>query len=162
MKRLWWWLVGIVVLIGIVIIVILMVAPKSPIKPSLVKQLTSTLLVPTGVATIDASSESYDAQKKLLVYNVSFGGTKVVISEQPTPEQFTDIPQVYTKVIQDLNNYTTFDVNVGTVYLTKPKELAGKQTAVINTKGTLLFAKPDANLTDDQWRKFFTHMSVGS
>jgi hypothetical protein len=143
-------------IIGIVVITILLLAPKSPLPNSIVKQASYVVLAPlSGPVTVDRDSAKYDAKLSLLSYNVMLDGVKVVVSQQPTPDSFTDIPQVYDKVVANMNEYQKFDVIVGTVHLTRPKDLGGKQAAVINTKGTLLFAKPDAELTDNQWRMFF-------
>jgi hypothetical protein len=84
----------------------------------------------------------------------------MVLSEQPTPDSFTDVPQVYDKVVDSMQEYQKFDVDVGTVHLTRPPSLNGKQAAVLNTKGTLLFAKPDKDLSEDQWRRFFNSFVV--
>jgi hypothetical protein len=160
MKRLWW-VVGGAVLIGAVLIMAILVAPKSPIPPAVQKSLTSTLLVPkSSDIVVSRESSKYDSKDKLLSFSVAYAGTSIVMSEQPTPTQFVDIPAVYDKVVEGMTNYSSFDVNIGTVHLTTPKQLAGKQAAVLNTKGTLLFAKPGKNLTDDQWRKFFNSFAV--
>ena len=149
--------------IGIIVVILLLILPKNPIPGPIRRQLTSTLLLPDGGGAVaDRLSAKYDTKEKLLTFNVAFASTRLVVSEQPTPDQFVDIPAVYTKLVDGLNNYESFDVNVGTVHLTEPKELSGKQAAVINAKGTLLFAKPDKNLTSDQWRKFFNGLSASS
>ena len=149
--------------VGVVAIVVILLAPKSPVLPAITKQLTSTLLLPKGRGIqIDRGSVEYDNSKKMLIYNVAYADTKIVISQQPTPESFTDIPQVYNKLTDSMNNYLSFDVNMGTVHLTRPKELQGKQVAVFNAKGTLLFAKPDKNLSDDEWKRFFNQLQVQS
>ena len=161
MKRLWWWIIGGVAVLGLITIVILLVAPKNPIPGPIKKQLTSTLLVPRGGgAVVDRASVNYDRNQKLLIFNVAYVGIKLVVSQQPTPDQFVDIPDVYTKLIDGLNNYSSFDSSIGTVHLTKPTQAHGGQWGVLNTKGTLMFVKPDKNLTDDQWRTFFNHVVV--
>jgi hypothetical protein len=161
MKRLWWWVTSGVVAVGLIILVILLVLPKNPIPGQIKAQVTSTLLVPQGSGIlVDRLGVKYDAKDKLLTYTATYAGTKLTVSEQPTPDQFVDIPAVYTKLTDGLNNYLSFDANIGTVHLTLPKELAGKQAAVVNTKGTLMFVKPDTNLSDDQWRKFFNAVSA--
>ena len=161
MKRLWWWIVGGCVAVGVVVMIAILLAPKSPVLPAVTKQLTSTLLLPKGQGIqINRSSVIYDSSKKLLSYNVAYADTKIVMSQQPTPESFTDIPQVYNKLTDSMNNYLSFDVNMGTVHLTLPKELQGKQVAVFNSKGTLLFAKPDKNLSNDEWKRFFNQLQV--
>jgi CxxC motif-containing protein (DUF1111 family) len=44
--------------------------------------------------------------------------------------------------------------------LTHPKELSGGQSAVANKAGTLIFAKPSVNLTNDEWKDFFESLRI--
>ncbi len=158
----WFWInIAVVIGIGTIVITGLLVAPKPPIPGPIKTQVTSTILVPGSKDIVtDSDSVKYASKEKLLSFNVTINGAKLVISEQPTPESFIDIPQVYDKVVAGMNEYEKFDTEVGTVHLTRPKELNGKQAAVLNTKGTLLFAKPDSNLSSDQWRQLFKAMEV--
>jgi len=68
--------------------------------------------------------------------------------------------QDYDKVVTSMNGYGKFDCDSGTVHLTRPKDLAGKQAAVMNAKGTLMFVKPASDLSEDQWRKLFNGLEV--
>lgn len=160
MKRLWW-IVGAVVVVGAIVIVAILLAPKYPFAPSIRSKVTSTVFVPTGRGVvIERETAKYDSGLKLLTYNIQTAGTKMVVSEQPTPESFIDIPQVYDKVITGLNEYSKFDSEQGTVHLTRPKELQGKQSAVLNAKGTLMFIKPNRDLSLDQWRQLFSDLKT--
>jgi hypothetical protein len=160
MKRMWL-IMGVVLAVGLIVVGIMLLAPKPPIPGPIKKQVTSTLIVPQlADVTIDRQSVKYDDKLKLLSYTADVYGISTVISEQPTPDSFTDIPQVYDKVTASMNEYSKFDTDIGTVHITRPKELDGKQAAVLNTKGTLLFAKPERDLSDEQWRKFFGSFEV--
>jgi hypothetical protein len=160
MKRLWFVVLG-VTSVGAVAIVGMLLAPKPPIPTPVKRQVTSTILIPKiSDAVVDRQSVKYDKSLKLLSYTAIVYGVKTVVSEQPTPDSFVDIPQVYDKVVSSMGEYKTFEVDVGTVHLTRPKELNGKQAAVLNTKGTLLFAKPEQDLSDDQWRKLFGSFDI--
>jgi hypothetical protein len=109
---------------------------------------------------VDRKTVKYDSGLKLLSFTASVGGISTVFSEQPTPDSFNDAPQIYDKVLERMNDYSKFDVVAGTVHLTRPSDLGGKQAAVMNTKGTLLFAKPDRDLSTDQWRRLFLGVNV--
>jgi hypothetical protein len=160
MKRLWL-VVGSIVAIGLVVIVIMLLGPKPPVPAEIKSAVTSTILVPQAHdVVVSRESMNYDSQLKLLTYTATAYGVKTVVSEQPTPESFIDIPQVYDKVVTGMNEYGTFDSDSGTVNLTRPKDLGGKQAAVMNTKGTLMFVKPERDLSDDQWRKLFNGLEV--
>jgi hypothetical protein len=158
----WFWLViAGVVSLGVITIVVLLLLPKPLIPPKIVSEATSTVLAPDSSSfKIARESVKYDNSLKLLSYNVSAYGKTIIISEQPTPESFTDVPAVYTKVLDGMNDYYDFDVNVGSVHVTTPSQLNGKQAAVLNTKGTLLFAKPTVSLSNSQWQQFFTSFTV--
>lgn len=134
-----------------------------PVIPAEVKsQLTSSLLMPTDktVTVIDRGSVKYDSKIRVLTYDVQYDGIKVVISQQPTPESFLDIADVYTKVLESMNEYQKFELAIGVIHLTRPPDLKGKQSAVLNSKGTLLFASPEEDLTEDQWRRFFKDVQL--
>jgi hypothetical protein len=160
MKRLWL-IVGSLAAIGLVVIVVMLLAPKPPVPVDVKRAVTSTILVPQA-REVDVSRESmaYNSQLKLLSFTTVAFGVKAVVSEQPTPESFIDIPQVYDKVVTNMNEYSKFDSDSGTVHLTRPKDLGGKQAAVMNAKGTLMFVKPERDLSDDQWRKLFNGLEV--
>ncbi len=142
--------------------------PKPPIPDSIKSQVTSTLLVPQGQNfVVDSKSVKYDSTAKLLIYNVRTYGTKIVFSEQPTPAAFTNpntpgtftsADSAYGKFLKNLAQYGKFDVNVGTVYLTRPPQQQNHQVAIIKAKGTLLFAKADRNLTKAQWQQVFSSL----
>ena len=137
--------------------------PRNSIPASVRTQLTSTLLLPSGGGVvINLDLAKYDAPNKLLTFTVNYAGTVVVFSEQPTPDTFVDIPDAYNKLINGLDSYESFDTTLGTVHLTRPKKLNGKQMAVLSAKGTLLFAKATDTLTSDQWRQLCTRIDIAN
>ena len=142
---------------------ILWLRQAHPIPRYITSQINHIILYPdanSGV-TVDTSSFKYDDANKLLSYSAKMGGTAITVSEQATPESFTDIPQAYDKFVSGLGEYGSFDSSLGKVYLTHPKDLNGQQSAVMNTKGTLLFIHPtNGDLSDDQWRKIFNGLRV--
>jgi hypothetical protein len=149
------------VVLAVILLMVLMLA-KPAIPPRIKNQLTSTLLLPTRHAEIDHDTIKYDAKLKLLSFYVTAFDQRILISQQPTPETFTDAPQVYEKVINHMREYKKFETDIGTVHLTQPPDTKGGQTAVLNTKGTLLFAKPSGQLTPDQWRQLFAGLRAQS
>ena len=159
--RKWWIVAGSFTGLGLLIIVGIIFAPKPAVPIEIKRAVTSTILIPRrdGV-TVSRDSMNYDAKLKRLTYTAMVFGVSVFVSEQSTPESFVDIPQAYDKLVNAMNEYQKFDTDVGTVHLTHPKELAGKQAGVMNAKGTLMFLKPDSDLSDDQWRKLFSSLEV--
>lgn len=127
------------------------------------KKLTFPLFWPTKDSTITASKQSvkYDPSVKLISYNaITNNGVRLIITEQETPTSFSDIPQVFSKLVETMSQYGVFDSQNGTVYLTHPKELKGGQAAVMNSKGTLMFVKPITALDDDSWKVFFNSLQI--
>lgn len=84
----------------------------------------------------------------------------IILDEQPTPDVFTNIPQYYQSLLSKLNEYGQIQTNFGSAYLTHPTELHGGQTAVLNSSGTLLFARPLRSLSKSQWTAFFNDLIV--
>lgn len=162
MKR-WYWAVGVIVLVAGGAIGAWAWASRPIIPATIYSELTSSLLMPGDKRfVVSRQSVKYNKSLKLLTFDATVFGRVVVVSEQPTPETFTDIPAVYQKVLDGMSDYNDFDVGIGTVHLTTPPQLQGKQAAVLNAAGTLLFAKPAVSLSEAQWRQFFDSFAVKS
>jgi hypothetical protein len=155
------WILAIIAITASVVLVLWATKTKPIISNSIRSKVSSVVLVPNGDGVVvDKATVVYDSSLKLLSYKLTYSGTNLVASEQPSPDTFTDLPQAYDKVLANMNEYSKFETDTGTVHLTKPTDLKGKQAAVLNTKGTLMFVKPSSNLTDDQWRTFFKNLQV--
>lgn len=135
---------------------------KTPvISPFIKSQLSSPIFLPSQKDfTVEPNSVTFDVREKLLTFTaVSIKDqTRLVITQQPTPDTFTDIPQYYDKLVEAMGQYKQFDSLNGKVTLTKPTELKGGQTAVLNQNGTLMFVRPNKDLNDDDWRRFFNSL----
>jgi hypothetical protein len=150
--------IGVLVVGAVVIVVLLLLPNKQPVPSTIKRQLGSTLLVPMGSSYTGVhDSAKFDGSTKLLSYRVTIAGApSATVSEQPAPSQFTDIDGYYSQFISDLGEYKSFGSTAGTVYLIHPKNAPKTQVAVLTEAGTLMFVKPDANLSDSQWQAFFS------
>lgn len=111
--------------------------------------------------TVDNTSFKFDDTSEVVSFVTKYSSADITIAEQATPENFVDIPQAYDKLIETLNPYTAFNSFHGTVHLTKPKELKGQQSAIMNSKGTLMFANvTSGSLTEAEWKKLFNNLEV--
>jgi hypothetical protein len=132
--------------------------------PSKIKQQASFVVFYPGTdpsVTVDANSFKYSSQSQLMSYKITYNNAAITIAEQSTPQNFIDIPQAYDKLIESLNVYASFDSYYDKVNLTHPKEFNGQQSAVMNSKGTLVFAHPTkGELTEDQWKKLFNGLEI--
>ncbi|MDL2341804.1 MAG: hypothetical protein QFB87_01860 [Patescibacteria group bacterium] len=137
--------------------------PKGPIPRAIKQQIAFVIFYPsiTTGAAVNAASFKYDTQSKLLSYVVSYSGRSITVAEQATPQNFIDIPQAYDKLTESLNEFASFDSYYDKVSLVHPKEFNGQQSAVMNSKGTLIFAHPtNGDLTVDQWKKLFNGFEI--
>ena len=126
-------------------------------------QLNFTVFWPNKSSPVqgDKSTIKYNAPEKLLTFIAhKSDGNYITFSEQPTPESFIDVPQSYDKLIESMLQYKAFDSPDGKVYLTHPKTLNGGQTAVMNARGVLIFAKPDKDISDDAWARIFNNLKL--
>lgn len=84
---------------------------------------------------------------------------QVTISEQSVPDILAD-NKGYELFTNKMNIYSEINTINGKVTLTKPVELKGTQTAVTKISQTLIFARPNEGISDDNWRKFFNSLEV--
>lgn len=132
--------------------------------PSAIKKQTSFVIFypgPDPAVVVDAESFKYDNQAKLMSYVITYANIPITIAEQATPQNLIDIPQAYDKLIETLSEYGSFQSYYDKVSLTHPKEFNGQQSAVMNSRGTLVFAHPtQGDLTEDQWKKLFNGFEI--
>ncbi len=155
--------IGVVILSASGVLLVHQLTPKPYLKPEIAKQISYGAFFPSGVgqAQVDRKSVTYNSANQVLTYSVkTTSGTVVSINEQPTPPSFVDVPEAFAKLVSSLNPYSSFDSLNGTVHLTMPPQLAGSQSAVLNTKGTLLFVRPASNLSEDAWRQLFNSLQI--
>jgi len=141
---------------------------QTVISKQVLNEANFTIFYPTD--TIKSAS-SWQLQKDRTSFDKGSGvltlhatqastGRQIILNQQPTPGAFTDVPTQYSKMLSTLNEYNELQIGFGTIALSHPKELNGGQTAVANKAGTLIFAKPSANLTDNEWKDFFQNLRI--
>jgi hypothetical protein len=134
---------------------------KYPIPKPIASKITFVIFYPTNdsVVKVDRDTIKYDTGNGLLSFVARMpNGTKIILSEQATPESFVDILPAYTALIERLQGYSSFETPNGKVSLTHPKELQGLQSALMNAKGTLMFARPEKNISDADWHRIFNSL----
>ena len=131
---------------------------KNPpaIPQNIQKQVNFVIFYPQENAqtSIQKTTIKYNSQLKQISYIVNFSGRQITFAEQSSPDSFADDPNFYPKFIESLNGYATFDSINGRVDLTRPKEVKN-EAAVMNAKGTLLFAKSNGDISEDNWKLLF-------
>ncbi len=156
MNRLYVLLIAILSIIVVVFGGFYLLAPNDVVPREVKDQVATTILIPKD-EKIDIAKQSYkyDGVNELLTFNATYENRKLVITQQPTPEGFTDIPQAYDSLVSQMGEYAKFDAAIGVVYLTSPKDQKNVQIAVMNTKGTLVFVKVAGGMSKQEWMKFF-------
>jgi len=156
--------VGLGLVFGVVVSVVLAFS-HSPIPLDIRKSATFDLYYPS--ANIDGwqikkGSATYNAQSRNVIMTLENAdkSNSIVLSQQATPDAFTDIPNYYQKLLDTLHQYNEFDSGIGKVTLTRPDELKGGQSAVANTKTTLIFAHPAKDLTNAEWANLFNKLEI--
>ena len=101
-----------------------------------------------------------DPSYKSLTFKAKSHVTELIITQQATPENFTDIPQLYDKTVEAMKPYGSIDTKQGKVTLTTPDKSNNNQVAVMNNHGTLVFVRSEKDLDNDQWRQFFNGLQL--
>lgn len=137
--------------------------PSYNIPKEVMEQNAFAVFVPASGSKwqIDESATEHLPESNVLSFNfVREGYPIIVMTQQAKPAVFDDVPNYYSIMLNKLHEYRQLDTRIGTVTLTHPEELKGKQSAVGNLRGTLFFAHPDKDLTDQQWTEFFSSLKV--
>ena len=107
---------------------------------------------------LDPTSLRYNTTQKVVFLTYRKADLSLIITEQATPDPFNDIPGYYAKLIENLQGYQVIGTAFGNADLTRPTELKGQQSAVLNTQGTLMFMRPSRDMNADDWRRLFNHL----
>lgn len=134
----------------------------SPIPNEIMNKINFLVYYPNNEQTwtTDESKTEFDTESGVLLLNSNDQTATIILSQQSSPEVFNDVPDQYQRMLNTLNQYAEISTSFGTITLTKPAELKGGQSAVGNLNGTLLFAKPDRDLSMQEWENFFKSMEV--
>jgi hypothetical protein len=138
---------------------------RSVLPSSVTKNVNYDIFVPRDTEKYPVLEESvtHNTDTKVLSYATTVNNKQVTINQQAEPDTF-NAPELkvslYQKLLDKMNQYKEIKTDAGTVTLTHPTELNGGQAAVLDTKGTLLFAQPTVALSDDEWRDFFNDLKA--
>jgi hypothetical protein len=156
------YLTGILLVLISAVIGMMIFIFRPPIPHRYVQQAGFGIWYPTGGYKITAGSfkVAKNGQDTLATFQAEGTYGKLGFTEQAEPSSFIDVPDVYTKLISKLQGYSSFTSTNGKVDLTRPVELRGQETAVMDSKGTLIFVKPDRKLTDEEWRRLFNSLQL--
>ena len=142
-----------------VLIIALHFQQAIPLPAGIKKQVNFPVFLPTAGAAVDTSSYKFDPGQGVLSFTGRLpDGQAVTFAEQAAPSSFTDIPDFYSKFLQTLYDYESFDSLQGTVHLTHPK--GAGQAAVMSSKGTLVFVRVARDEQKSTWQPLFNALKV--
>jgi hypothetical protein len=152
-------LVSLLLAIIVVIIVgyfLYVISNPNPIPKTIQNSVTFPIFYPkpSKQVAIKSSSFKYDKSKGQVTFSVNYNKQNITFAEQSSPDSFSADPNFYQSLAQSLNSYASFDTIDGQVNLTLPSQTKD-QTAVMNAKGTLLFANSSSKLTQANWKLLF-------
>lgn len=156
----------IVVVIGVVSVTrkLLLHTTNNLIPAAITQQAAFTAFYPKpqvpGIV-IRTSSVTYNTANFALSYTVRVHNKGVAVSEQATPDVFSQ-DGVYAYKLSQAHEYDEFQTNAGDVALTRPSELHGQTLAWVNARGTLTLAHAAQNLSGEEWKLLFNNMVVSS
>jgi len=133
----------------------------SPIPQDIKKQISYIVYYPNNSSdwVVDKSTIRLETSDKVLNFVMKNGGNQVAFAEQATPDLLGD-PTGYAKLLEKMQEYSSFGSVAGKVSLTRPQELKTGQVAVDNNNGTVIFATSTRDMADDEWRKIFNSLEV--
>jgi hypothetical protein len=113
----------------------------------------------TANGAIKAHSFTYDQDTKVVKYVLKAqGGGSITFTQQAAPSGFQADPNAFSDLVASMQPFSTFESASGDVALTRPAQLQGQESAVMNSHGTLLFAKPSKDFPVRYWQQLFDDM----
>ncbi len=151
--------ISVIVLLSFGIYIANKIINPVPIPSSIVNSVKFAIFYPQPNKQIvyQKGSFEYDKSKGQVIFNIHYDGQEVTFSEQSSPDAFSANPNYYQSLVSGLNNYATFASINGQVNLTIPSQTK-QQTAIMNTKGTLLFVNSRGDLNENNWKILFASL----
>ncbi|MFZ1812101.1 MAG: hypothetical protein WAU02_01080 [Candidatus Saccharimonadales bacterium] len=154
---------GLLVVGGVALWVYTTMSSRTSFVPEAIhQQLTFTTVAPKNTTVqVETPSIKYDTTQKILTFTATYQKRTLVITEQPLPQEFIDVPPAFDKFATDAGQYDQFDSAIGSVRLTKLPKQPDQQAAIIKTNvGVMMFIKPSTSLTPDEWRQLVTQLDI--
>lgn len=108
------------------------------------------------VVRVDGKSIRYNTAGQVTSYTAyTPSNNKLIITEQPAPDSVVHGKEGYQQLVDSLQRYDSLKSSHGTVYLTHPKELNGRQFAILRSQNTIIFIEPSQEISKSEWQKIF-------
>ncbi|MEO6513160.1 MAG: hypothetical protein ABIO22_00615 [Candidatus Saccharimonadales bacterium] len=151
---------AVLVIAGIALVIWEVQHRPQPVAPNIVSQLSFSPFVITKGSGGAVLSQKYDAASGVYFFVMKTAdGKQFTVSEQNTPVNFSEIPELYTKLLDGLHKYDTIETVNGTVSLAHPKQ--GESQAILNEKGVLMFIRSDSGeLSKAAWKRVIESFDI--
>lgn len=158
----------IIALFGIGVAYLIIGLPSSDFPKDIKRQIDFPLYYPKGNITplavdrktIKLIDDPKQKNQPVISFVLASSDNKVTISEQQTPDLISEQLGL-DKLASTMNVYKEAITSIGRIELTRPKELNGSQTAVaVPNFTTLIFARPEHDLDERQWRQIFNSLEL--
>jgi len=141
-----------------------LIHPDIPVPASIRQKAAFEIIYPSGkTARADSSSFNYQQSQQSLSFTVRAFDSDIIFTEQPAPENAGTGEGVYYPAL-GLHPYAQFQSKLGPVALARfyeSKTLKPRgQSAVLISRGTLLIAHTDRNLSNNQWKQLFESLKI--
>jgi hypothetical protein len=144
-----------------VFVYLIWLKPIDPLPDHVRKAITfNAIILPQKTITengfrVDATSFKTfnDGSDVIFTYQLIKPGNRITFTEQEYPEVL-----IYDKLVNGTRPYSEISTSIGKVSLGRPAGSKGKQVAVSNPNGLLLFAYPEKDLADNDWREIFNSL----
>jgi hypothetical protein len=129
---------------------------KIPIPKAISREVKYTILYPQPSKSVlyDKTSFKYAKTQSILSFIIKFNNSYITFAEQSTPEPFNASTTFFSSFTQRLDSYATLNTTDGQVVLTLPPQTK-EEIAVMNIKGTLLFASTKSKISETNWNFLF-------
>ena len=135
---------------------------RQPIPAGISKQLSFSpfVLAKSRAGGATAGSYKYDKSQGVFSFVLMLPNKHAfTVSEQASPQNFSEIPGLYTKLLDGLNQFDTVSTFNGTLTLTRPGGNA--EAGVLNDKGVLMFIRTTAKqVGKDEWKQVTEMMDI--
>lgn len=158
-----WMISWSVIILAIVLIVKFWPQGPSPVPLNIRTQAMFSIIYPSGY-NIEGKSWKYNGSQKSVEFVAQKDNYSVTFTEEKTPLEYQNDLAAYNRFIGSLRPRANFDVPFGAVsisnFVTAGDYQVVGETGILNTKGTLILAHPNMQITDDQWRGLFESLKV--
>lgn len=153
-------ILAILIVAGLTVVVWEVRHRPQPIPLTIARQLSFSPFLVTKDSGARVLSQKYDPTSQVYFFVIqTVDGNKYTVSEQSTPVNFSEIPELYTKLLDGLHKYDTVETINGTVSLAHPGQ--GQAEAILNEKGVLMFVRSDSGeVSKATWKRVIESFDI--